>query len=136
MAAALSLFYFNQQLFIHVLLSIFPYKFLTVAYTTMIYNEIRYKNYWIQLIFRNKFSEKKNRRKMSKNPNYRTLQVVNLGLLQSCYCSNQRQSYFYLLEQHRGTSAGNYDVENSSKNNHMLMKNKPTKWIPFREVYT
>lgn len=33
-AAALSLFHFNQWVFIQVFLSIFPYKFLTVAYTT------------------------------------------------------------------------------------------------------
>lgn len=26
--------------------------------------------------------------KMSKNPKYRTLQAVKLGLLQTCYCSN------------------------------------------------
>lgn len=58
---------------------IFPYKFLTVAYTTMTYNEY-HKIYWNQLIFRNKFLEKKEG-KMNKNLKYRTLQAVKIGLL-------------------------------------------------------
>lgn len=83
-AAALSSFYFNQ-----IFLPIFPYDhtFLTVAYKTMIYNEFHRPTTgfsWSLGIS----SQEKMGGKMSKNPKYRTLQAVKLGLLQSCYCSN------------------------------------------------
>lgn len=89
-AAARSSFYFNQ-----IFLPIFPYDhtFLTVAYKTMIYNEFHRPTTgfsWSSEIS----SQEKMGGKMSKNPKYRTLQAVKLGLLQSCYCSNQRRSYF------------------------------------------
>lgn len=71
---------------------------------------------------------------MSKNPKYKTLWAVESGLLQSCSCPDQRRSGRCLLEQHRGTSAGNEDVENSSKNKQLYARKepRPTEWIPSR----
>ena len=73
-------------LFTYVFLSIFPYKCLTVAYTTMTYNEHHRKSTRInrssdKFLDWAKIKKKKRKEKISKNPKYRTLQAVKLGLL-------------------------------------------------------
>lgn len=110
-----------------VLLSIFPFdEFLTVAYTTMIYNEYHRKSTgisWTSGIS----SQKKKKRKNEQTCETWSLTIMLLLKLEAVW--------FCLLEQHRGTSAGSDDVvENSSKNKHLYANKepKPTKWIPSR----
>lgn len=59
-------------LFIQVFLSIFPYKFLTVAYTTMIYNEYHRKSTGISRSSDKFLERKKKEGKISKNLKNRT----------------------------------------------------------------
>jgi hypothetical protein len=102
----------------------------------MIYNEFHRKKLLDSVIFKNKFSGKKQEEKRVRTPKHGTLQAVKLGLLQSCYCSVTDDLVFVHWNSMVAHQQAMMSRTAAKTNNCTLMKTQPTKRIPFRGIYT